>query len=70
MAGTNTRFAVKPKTGEVVWNRFNGGKEGTLWYYRALVEVFWETYSSPLVDELAQAVKNIEVISGMSNRLE
>ncbi len=23
--------------GEAVWRRFKGGKEGTLWYYRALV---------------------------------
>ncbi|HJW84540.1 MAG TPA: phosphohydrolase, partial [Anaerolineae bacterium] len=24
--------------GEAVWDRFNGGRDGTLWYYRALVE--------------------------------
>ena len=23
--------------GESIWDRFNGGREGTLWYYRALV---------------------------------
>ena len=26
--------------GESVWNRFTGGKEGSLWYYRALAEAF------------------------------
>jgi GTP pyrophosphokinase len=24
--------------GEALWNRFNGGKEGTLWYYRSAVD--------------------------------
>lgn len=26
--------------GPQVWERFRGGKEGTLWYYRSLVEIF------------------------------
>jgi GTP pyrophosphokinase len=26
--------------GESVWSRFNGGREGTLWYYRTLLEIF------------------------------
>jgi (p)ppGpp synthase/HD superfamily hydrolase len=26
--------------GEALWGRFNGGREGTLWYYRELVEAF------------------------------
>lgn len=26
--------------GEKVWSRFNGGKEGTLWYYRSLADIF------------------------------
>jgi GTP pyrophosphokinase len=26
--------------GEKLWCRFNGGKQGTLWYYRALVNAF------------------------------
>lgn len=24
--------------GEEIWNRFQGGKEGTLWFYRAIIE--------------------------------
>ena len=24
------------RMGEAVWNRFTGGREGTLWYYREL----------------------------------
>lgn len=26
--------------GESVWSRFNGGRDGTLWYYRTLLEIF------------------------------
>ena len=26
--------------GESVWSRFSGGREGTLWYYRTLLEIF------------------------------
>ena len=26
--------------GEELWNRFNGKEDGTLWYYRALVEAY------------------------------
>ena len=26
--------------GEVVWSRFTGGKDGSLWYYRALSNAF------------------------------
>ena len=26
--------------GDSVWSRFTGGKDGSLWYYRALVEAF------------------------------
>jgi GTP pyrophosphokinase len=46
--------------GETVWTRFNGGKEGTLWYYRSLADVFLSGGRSPLVDELARVVREIE----------
>jgi (p)ppGpp synthase/HD superfamily hydrolase len=46
--------------GESLWSRFNGGKEGTLWYYRALVKAFQPTSPVPLVEELARVVSEIE----------
>lgn len=46
--------------GERVWQRFNGGKEGTLWYYRSLVERFQTYNDSPLVGELSDVVKVME----------
>ena len=43
--------------GEKTWERFNGGKEGTLWYYQALLEVFREVYHSEYVDEFGRIVE-------------
>jgi (p)ppGpp synthase/HD superfamily hydrolase len=48
------------REGENTWARFNGGKEGTLWYYRALVEAFRTAGNSPLVDELDRVVTAME----------
>jgi (p)ppGpp synthase/HD superfamily hydrolase len=52
-------------TGEKVWDRFNGGKEGTIWYYRALRDVYLlasqdlitQTYANT-VDEMERLVRN------------
>ncbi|MGQ4647659.1 HD domain-containing protein [Lyngbya aestuarii] len=45
---------------DAVWERFHGGKQGTLWYYRTLVEVFQSTSPTPLTDELERVVKELE----------
>lgn len=46
--------------GDAVWERFHGGKTGTLWYYRAVVEAFHAIESTPLVDELERVVLELE----------
>ena len=46
--------------GENLWSRFKGGKEGTLWYYRALTEAFKAAGPSPLTDELDRVVTELE----------
>jgi (p)ppGpp synthase/HD superfamily hydrolase len=46
--------------GESLWSRFNGGKEGTLWFHRALVEALRDAGPSLLVEELARIVSEIE----------
>lgn len=38
-----TILADYKEDGEKLWGRFRGGKEGTLWYYRALVDAFRKT---------------------------
>jgi (p)ppGpp synthase/HD superfamily hydrolase len=46
--------------GDDLWPRFNGGREGTLWYYRALVEAFRSAGSNPVVEELDRVVGELE----------
>jgi (p)ppGpp synthase/HD superfamily hydrolase len=46
--------------GDVLYDRFTGGKEGTLWYYRSLVDAFVSAGASPLTDELDRTVSELE----------
>ena len=48
------------RSGEDVWDRFNGGKDGTLWYYHSLLEVFRYRCNSPLVAELGFVLQRID----------
>ena len=50
--------------GDELWDRFTGGKEGTLWYYRALVEAYDRGDSNPVVEELDRVVQEIEALVG------
>jgi (p)ppGpp synthase/HD superfamily hydrolase len=49
--------------GDSVLEKFEGKKEGTLWYYRALVEVFRKAGASPLIDELDRVVTELESLA-------
>ncbi len=53
--------------GDAVWERFKGGKEGTLWYYRSLVKAFLTTGATPLVDELERTVDELERLAGIKS---
>jgi (p)ppGpp synthase/HD superfamily hydrolase len=46
--------------GESVWARFNGGRDGTLWYYRALCDEFLRRRPNRLTREFALAVRELE----------
>jgi GTP pyrophosphokinase len=54
--------------GDDVWKRFHGGRDGTLWYYRALVDAFRSSRADPemqrLVDELDREVSELEHLTG------
>ena len=49
--------------GDAVWDRYSGGKEGMLWYYRCLVQAFKTGGLNPLVEELERVVTEIERLS-------
>lgn len=46
--------------GDELWHRFSGGKEGTLWYYRAVADALAENKTNPLVAKLRLAVAELE----------
>lgn len=50
----------KVDVGEKVWRRFEGRREGTLWYYRELANALVQSGRTPLVDELERVVGEIE----------
>ena len=52
------------RVGERIWDRFSGGKDGTLWYYRALVDAFTASGTNPLTEELARVVTELERLAG------
>ena len=51
------------QVGELLWSRFHGGREGTLWYYRSVVNTLQEVEPTPLVEELARIVSALEELA-------
>lgn len=62
----NVRCALADyrQSGEAVWARFKGGREGTIWYYRALANELRRGTTNRLVDELGRVVAELEVAAG------
>ncbi len=49
--------------GESVWSRFTGGREGTLWYYRTLRDVFLRHSQNRITRDLELAVNELQVLA-------
>jgi (p)ppGpp synthase/HD superfamily hydrolase len=49
--------------GEELWTRFQGGRDGTLWYYRALVEALRPRGVPFLIEELDRTVTELERVA-------
>jgi (p)ppGpp synthase/HD superfamily hydrolase len=56
--------------GDELWDRFTGGKEGTLWYYRALVEAYTAAGANAVAEELDRVVREIEALARRAKPLE
>lgn len=50
--------------GESVWSRFNGGREGTLWYYRTLRDEFQRRNRNRITRDFDLAVRELESLTG------
>ncbi len=59
---SNARETLKDvrEHGPAWFERFEGGKAGTLWYYRGLVTAFRKAGSNPLVEEYDRVVTELE----------
>ncbi|MEN8242275.1 MAG: HD domain-containing protein [Chloroflexota bacterium] len=51
------------REGETTWEKFNGGKDGTLWYYREMHALLSEKLPGELADMLGRVIKEIEQLS-------
>ncbi len=49
--------------GESVWSRFSGGREGTLWYYRTLRDVFLERPRNRITRDFELAVSELDSLA-------
>jgi (p)ppGpp synthase/HD superfamily hydrolase len=49
--------------GEQIWERFQGKREGTLWYYRALLNEFKRKKLNRLINELERVVVELEALT-------
>lgn len=61
-----TILADLEEHGEATWERFNGGRMGSLWYYQSLVEIFQKSESGYMLREFARLVGEIQRLAGGS----
>ena len=61
----NTRAIIADvrESGDAVFERFNGKKDGTIWYYAALVEAF-RGFPNRMVGELEREVTELRRLAG------
>ncbi len=54
------------QSGELLWGRFTGGRDGTLWYYRALADAFRNRTPHVLWQRLEDTVAALEAAAAAS----
>ncbi len=58
------------RVGDVVWTRFHGRRDGTLWYYREVLAALnvpradTQVTNEPLLQELTRAIKELFTLAG------
>lgn len=53
--------------GEEVWRKFNGGRDGTLWYYAAIAQTLADGWDHPLIEDLVAGVEELHEICRTSH---
>jgi len=52
------------EVGDDIWERFNGKRDGTIWYYREVADAFRALLPGPLADDLFSMVEDLESLAG------
>jgi len=52
--------------GDEVWDRFQGKREGTLWYYDAVADALIRRWRSPLTRDLSDEVEGMQALAESS----
>ena len=52
------------KEGKTAWEKFNGGKEGKLWYFQEMHALLSKKLPGELANQLGRTIKQIEAITG------
>ncbi len=55
--------------GESVWSRFNGGREGTLWYYRTLLDIFLQHKRNRITRDFELALRELDALAFSTSQL-
>jgi (p)ppGpp synthase/HD superfamily hydrolase len=45
---------------EEIWNHFKGGKEGTIWFFRSIIEVERQRGYNPMTEEIDRLIQELE----------
>jgi (p)ppGpp synthase/HD superfamily hydrolase len=51
------------RRGESLWTFFHGGRDGTLWYFRAMTDALSAAARTPLIEDLDRTVRALEKIA-------
>jgi (p)ppGpp synthase/HD superfamily hydrolase len=46
--------------GEAIWSVFGAGKQGIFWFYHSLLELYRQIHASPMAEELARVITELE----------
>jgi GTP pyrophosphokinase len=62
----NARSLLKEyrQRGEAIWEYFHARRDGTLWYYHAMLEVLESAGATPLVDEFRRTLAELDRVVG------
>jgi (p)ppGpp synthase/HD superfamily hydrolase len=55
--------------GDRLWHRYSSGKQGALWYYRALVNGFSGKRIAPLVQEIERVLTELELMCNQGRQV-